>query len=111
MLNDANSLNGLDKAKQITQLNADADARWGGLKHNNLSIYIDKAVQIQLDAGIHKCVILVLGIHQGRLEEIQNLLKEKVFYRPVEAIALKIYFLDGGELSAQFTIKRDTEKN
>lgn len=90
---------GLDEAKLIIELNKEADIKWGGLKYQNLSIYIDKVIGLHEEKGLKAAVVICLGIHQARVDEIQAMLKEKKFNIPVD---IRISFLDGSDLKAVF---------
>jgi hypothetical protein len=85
--------------KLIVNLNKEGARLWGGLKHNNLSIYIDKVVGLHQNKGLPAAVVIVDGIHSARVKAIQTMLKEKSFAIPTE---VRINFLDGGDLIVQF---------
>lgn len=96
----------LELTRLIVDLNKEGDRLWGGLKHNNLSIYIDKVLGLFEDKKLPAAVIIVDNIHPSRAEDIQNMLKEKRFAIPTQ---LRINFLDGGDLVAQFGKKAEQE--
>ncbi|RUR76992.1 hypothetical protein PCC6912_39510 [Chlorogloeopsis fritschii PCC 6912] len=94
----------LQLVRKIVDLNKEGDRLWGGLKHNNLSIYIDKVVGLFVDMKLPAAVIIIDNIHQSRAEAIQTLLKEKQFSIPTQ---VRINFLDGSDLVAQFGKKKE----
>lgn len=95
-------MEGIDKAKLIIEINDECDRRWGGLKHGNLSIYLDKVVEAHIEKGLKVAIIAVIGVHPSRVKEIQDILREKKFKIFAE---VKIYFLDGSDLVARFEPK------
>jgi hypothetical protein len=96
------SMEGIDKAKLIIEINDQCNRKWGGLRHGNLSIYLDKVVEAHIEKGLDVAVIAILGIHPRRKDEIEKVLKEKKFKIITE---VKIYFLDGGELVCRYVPK------
>lgn len=90
---------GLDEAKLILEIVRESEERWGRLKHDNLSIYIDKVISLHEEKGLKAAVVVVLGIHQARAEEIQKMLRQKRFILPTQ---VRIGFLDGSDLKAVF---------
>lgn len=90
-------------ARSLLKINKEAEERWGGLKHSNLSIYIDKVAGVFLDEKLSAAVIIVPGIHPSRRENIQDTLKEKRFKIPTQ---VRVQFLDGGELVMQWGKKQ-----
>jgi hypothetical protein len=94
----------IDLVRLIVDLNKKSDCLWGGLKHRNLSIYIDKALGLFVDNNLPASVVIIDKIHQARAEEIQAMLKEKSFAIPTQ---VRINFLDGSDLIAQFGKKQD----
>lgn len=93
----------VELVKLIVDLNKEGDRLWGGLKHNNLSIYIDKVLGLFLDKKMPAAVIIIDNIHQARAEDVQSILKEKQFKIPTQ---IRINFLDGSDLVAQFGEKK-----
>lgn len=98
----------LELVQLIVELNKEGDRLWGGIKHSSLSIYIDKVLGLFSDKNLPAAVIIIDHVHQARVEEIQTMLKEKSFKIPTQ---LRINFLDGSDLVAQFGKKRDVEKD
>lgn len=98
----------LELVQLIVKLNKEGDRLWGGLKHSNLSIYIDKVLALFIDKNLPAAVIIIDHVHQARVKEIQEMLKEKSFKLPTQ---LRIIFLDGSDLVAQFGKKRDAGKD
>lgn len=96
----------LETVKLIVQLNKEGDRLWGGIKHTSLSIYIDKVLGLFLDKKLPAAVIIIDNIHQARAEQIQAMLKEKQFKIPTQ---IRINFLDGSDLIAQFGKKEDVQ--
>jgi hypothetical protein len=94
----------LDAVRMIVDINKEGDRLWGGLKHSNLSIYIDKILGMFNDKKLPAAVIIIDNIHQARAEEIQGMLKEKSFTVPTQ---IRINFLDKSDLVAQFGKKRE----
>jgi hypothetical protein len=89
----------LEVVKLLLELNKEGDRLWGGLKHSTLSIYIDKVLDLFIGKNLPAAVIIIDNIHPSRAEEIQAMLKEKQFKLPTQ---VRINFLDGGDLVAQF---------
>lgn len=96
----------LNLARLIVDLNKEGDRLWGGLKHSALSIYIDKVLQLFVDRKLPAAVVIIDNIHPSRAEEIQGMLREKSFKLPCQ---IRINFLDGGDLIAQFGKKQEAE--
>lgn len=96
----------LELVKLIVSLNKEGDRLWGGLKHSNLNIYIDKVLGLFIDKKLPAAVIIIDHVHQSRVKEIQEMLKEKSFKIPTQ---LRINFLDGSDLVCQFGKKRDAQ--
>jgi hypothetical protein len=92
----------------IVELNKEGDRTWGGLKHSNLNIYIDKVLSLFVDKNLLAAVIIIDNVHQSRVEEIQVMLKDKSFKIPTQ---LRINFLDGSDLVCQFGKKQDAGSN
>jgi hypothetical protein len=101
-------MNGIDlqQARMLVDLNTEGDRLWGGLKHSNLNIYIDKVLGLFIDKKLPAAVIIIDNIHQSRAEEIQAMLKTKQFQVPTQ---IRINFLDGSDLVAQFGKKKETD--
>ena len=91
-------------AQTIVELNKEGDRAWGGLKHSNLNIYIDKVIGLFVDKSLPAAVIIIDNVHQARVKEIQEMLKDKSFKIPTQ---LRINFLDGSDLVCQFGKKRE----
>lgn len=89
----------LGVVRMIVDLNKEGDRLWGGLKHDNLNIYIDKVLGLFIDKKLPAAVIIIDNIHQSRVEAIKTILKEKHFSIPTQ---VRINFLDGSDLVAQF---------
>lgn len=94
----------LELVQLIVDLNKEGDRLWGGLKHSNLSIYIDKVLGLFIDKNLTASVIIIDNVHQARVEEIQGMLRDKSFKIPTQ---LRINFLDGSDLVAQFGKKAE----
>mgnify|MGYP003622968766 CR=1 FL=1 len=94
----------VDVVRLIVELNKEGDRLWGGLKHSNLSIYIDKVLGSFIDKKLPAAMIIVDHIHQARVEEIKEMIKDKSFKIPTQ---LRINFLDGSDLVAQFGKKEN----
>lgn len=96
----------LQQAQMLVDLNTEGDRLWGGLKHSNLNIYIDKVLGLFIDKKLPAAVIIIDNIHQSRSEEIQTMLKAKQFPIPTQ---VRINFLDKSDLVAQFGKKKESE--
>ena len=92
----------VELVKHIVNLNKKAENLFGGLKHNNLSIYIDKALKLFQDENLPAAVIIVDKIRPSRADKIKKMLVEKSFSIPAE---VRINFLDGSDLICKFSKK------
>lgn len=85
----------LQTAQLILDLNKEGDRLWGGLKHSNISIYIDKVLSLFQDKGLPAAVIIIDNIHPNRAEDIRKVLRDRPANYPYQ---VRIGFIGGGEL-------------
>jgi hypothetical protein len=97
---------GFEKAQFIVSLNEKVEESFGGLKHSNFSLYLDKVSQMHIDSGLVASIIIVRGIHEKKRELIEGILKEKAFKINTQ---IRVFFSNGEELAAQY-VKKLPEK-